>query len=81
MTIPDHDDGYHVSFAEALGYGFSVLANWISYIVAIAAINIAFFLIITWVLVRGTYASYVIAAVLGFVGFLLNTALLMAVLY
>ena len=81
MTIPDHDDGYHVSFAEALGYGFSVLANWISYIVAIAAINIVFFLIITWVLLRGTYSSFVIAAVLGFVGFLLNAALLMAVLY
>lgn len=81
MMIPDHNDGYHVNFAEALGYGFSVLTNWISYIVAIAAINIAFFFIITWVLLRGTFSSFVIAGVLGFVGFLLNTALLMAVLY
>ena len=81
MTIPDHDDGYHVNFAEALGYGFSVLANWISYIVAIAVINGVFFVIITWVLLRGTFSSFVIAGILGFVGFLLNTALLMAVLY
>jgi hypothetical protein len=81
MTIPDHDDGYHVNFAEALGYGFSVLANWISYIVAIAAINTVFFVIITWVLLRGTFSSFVIAGILGFVGFLLNAALLMAVLY
>ena len=81
MTIPDHDDGYHVNFAEALGYGFSVLANWISYIVAIAVINAIFFVIITWVLLRGTFSSFVIAGILGFVGFLLNAALLMAVLY
>jgi len=81
MTIPDHDDGYHVNFAEALGYGFSVLANWISYIVAIAVINAVFFVIITWVLLRGTFSSFVIAGILGFVGFLLNAALLMAVLY
>ena len=81
MTIPDHDDGYHVNFAEALGYGFSVLANWISYIVAIAVINALFFVIITWVLLQGTFSSFVIAGILGFIGFLLNAALLMAVLY
>ena len=81
MVIPDHNDGYHVNFAEALGYGFSVLANWISYIVAIAIINLTFFIIIGWVMLQGTMSSVVITGVLGFIGFLLNTALFMAVLY
>ena len=81
MVIPDHNDGYHVNFAEALGYGFSVLANWITYIVAIALINLTFFVIITWVLLQGTLSSLVITGVLGFIGFLLNAALFMAVLY
>jgi len=81
MVIPDHNDGYHVNFAEALGYGFSVLANWISYIVAIAVINLTFFIIIGWVMLRGTMSSVVITGVLGFIGFLLNAALFMAVLY
>ena len=81
MVIPDHNDGYHVNFAEALGYGFSVLANWITYIVAIAIINVTFFIIITWVLLQSTLSSFVITGVLGFIGFLLNAALFMAVLY
>jgi len=81
MIIPDHNDGYHVNFAEALGYGFSVLANWISYIIAIAFINLAFFMIITWVMLQATISSLVITGILGFIGFLLNAALFMAVLY
>ena len=81
MVIPDHNDGYHVNFAEALGYGFSVLANWITYIVAIALINVTFFVIITWVMIQATLSSLVITGVLGFIGFLLNAALFMAVLY
>jgi len=81
MIIPDHNDGYHVNFAEALGYGFSVLANWITYIIAIALINVAFFTIIIWVMLQATISSMVITAILGFIGFLLNAALFMAVLY
>ncbi len=81
MIIPDHSDGYHVNFAEALGYGFSVLANWITYIIAIAIINLSFFIIIMWVILQSTISSMVITAILSFIGFLLNAALFMAVLY
>lgn len=87
MTV--HDDGEHVPFSDALGYGVSTLLHWIFYILTICildAIMIAIVIIMTGVSVKvgsgvGVIFSLLLAFVAGFVMIVLSASLLVAMVY
>ena len=56
IDMPDHDDGKHVPFPEAMGYGVSTILNWMAYILVIAILNVIIWFIIT-LLLAGAYAA------------------------
>ena len=84
-----HDDGEHVPFSDALGYGVSTLLHWIFYILTICildAIMIAIVIIMTGVSVKvgsgvGVIFSLLLAFVAGFVMIVLSASLLVAMVY
>ena len=87
MTV--HDDGEHVPFSEALGYGVSTLLHWIFYILAICildAIMIGIVIIMMGISVKigsgvGMILSLLLAFLAGFIIFVLNASLLVAMGY
>ena len=87
MTV--HDDGEHVPFSEALGYGVSTLLHWIFYILTICildAIMIAIVIIMMGISVKigsgvGMILSLLLAFLAGFIIFVLNASLLVAMGY
>ncbi len=84
-----HDDGEHVPFSDALGYGVSTLLHWIFYILAICildAIMIGIVIIMMGISVKigsgvGMILSLLLAFLAGFVMIVLNASLLVAMGY
>jgi hypothetical protein len=89
IDMPDHEDGKHVPFPEAMGYGVSTILNWMAYILVIAILNVIIWFIIT-LLLAGAYAaeselgmwgSFLLAFVAAFTMFVLTFALVVAIGY
>lgn len=89
IDMPDHEDGRHVPFPEAMGYGVSTILNWMAYILVIAILNVIIWFIIT-LLLAGAYAaeselgmwgSFLLAFVAAFTMFVLTFALVVAIGY
>ena len=89
IEMPDHDDGNHVPFSEAMGYGVSTLLNWIAYILAITIVNIVMFAFVMWLSTEamvseneaGMFLSLIVTFVASFIMFVLTAALLIAMGY
>ena len=89
IDMPDHEDGKHVPFPEAMGYGVSTILNWMAYILVIVILNVIIWFIIT-LLLAGAYAaeselgmwgSFLLAFVAAFTMFVLTFALVVAIGY
>jgi len=89
IEMPDHNDGNHVPFSEAMGYGVSTLLNWIAYILAITIVNIIMSVFVLWVTTEaavngsegGMFVSLILMFIAGFIMFVLTAALLIAIGY
>ena len=89
IEMPDHNDGNHVPFSEAMGYGVSTLLNWIAYILAITILNFVMGVIVFGIAagsaesgsLGGMYISFFLMFVAGFIMFVLTAALLIAIGY
>ena len=89
IDMPDHDDGKHVPFPEAMGYGVSTILNWIIYILVIVVLNVVMWFVITLLLAGayasesevGMYVSFLLVFVAAFTMFVLTFALVVAIGY
>ena len=89
IDLPDHEDGQHVPFPEAMGYGVSTILNWIAYILVIAILNVVMWFVITLLLAGayaaeselGMYVSFLLVFLAAFTMFVLTFALVVAICY
>ena len=89
IDLPDHEDGQHVPFPEAMGYGVSTILNWIVYILVIVVLNVVMWFVITLLLAGayasesevGMYVSFLLVFVAAFTMFVLTFALVVAIGY
>ena len=89
IDLPDHEDGKHVPFPEAMGYGVSTILNWMAYILVIVILNAIMWFIITLLLAGayaaeselGMYGSFLLVFLAAFTMFVLTFALVVAIGY
>ena len=89
IDLPDHEDGQHVPFPEAMGYGISTILNWIAYILVITILNVIMLFVITLFLAgayaaeseMGMWVSFLLVFLAGFTMFVLTFALVVAIGY